>query len=313
MAEAKKVSKAKTTKKATPEAKLIVEATPEKVNVEPENVAAQEPKATAKAGRRSAKAVKAAEEKSIKQARKAEAGPAAVDDKKIKPAAKPTRPRLERRGKKFRQAAEQIDKTKVYSLAEATGLIANLNPAKFDATVELHVRLKVDPKQADQNVRGTLSLPAGSGKNLRVAVFADETVKQADLSGLETITKLLDKQQLDFDVLIATPATMAKLGQYARLLGPRGLMPNPKSGTVTSDLQAAVKQAKAGRLEYRVDSTGIVHAGIGKCSFTPAQLLDNLTAVVAHIKDNKPASVKSGYIKSAYVSTTMGPSLPVAL
>ena len=232
---------------------------------------------------------------------------------KPKKVQKPSRTRLERRGKKFREAAAQIEKGKTYNLAEAMELVAKTSPVKFDATVELHVRLNVDPKHADQNVRGTIVLPAGSGKTVRVAVFADEKVSGADLSGVEIITKLLDKEQLDFDVLVATPANMPKLGKYARLLGPRGLMPNPKSGTVTSDIAKAVEEAKAGRVEYRVDTTGIIHLGIGKVSFGKEKLLDNAQATAASIKASKPASVKTAYVKSCFVTTTMGPSIPTVL
>jgi len=187
------------------------------------------------------------------------------------------------------------------------------NPTKFDATVELHINLNVDPKQADQNVRGTVVLPAGTGNVVRVAVFDDAKVANADISGVEAITKALDKGELNFDILIATPAQMAKLGKYARVLGPKGLMPNPKSGTVTTDVAKAVKEAKAGRVEYRVDSTGIVHVGVGKVSFGKAKLLENVQAIIASIKGNKPASVKSGYIKVAHVTTSMGPSITTSV
>ncbi len=156
-------------------------------------------------------------------------------------------------------------------------------------------------------------MPAGSGKKVHVAVFADEEVEGADLQGVENITKALDKGEMNFDILIATPAQMPKLGKYARALGPRGLMPNPKSGTVTTDVAKAVKEAKAGRVEYRVDSTGIVHLGIGKVSFTPAQLLENLQAVLASIKSNKPSSVKGTYFKAVHLTTSMGPSITVDL
>jgi len=187
------------------------------------------------------------------------------------------------------------------------------SPVKFDATVELHVNLNVDPKVADQNVRDNLVLPAGTGRSVRIAVFADDTVKDADVSGVNAIIAALEKGTIDFDILIATPANMPKLGKYARLLGPRGLMPNPKSGTVTTDLDKAVAEAKAGRVEYRVDSTGIVHLGIGKVSFGTDKLMQNFAAVAASIKSNKPASVKSGYVKAVHLSTTMGPSIALAL
>lgn len=260
----------------------------------------------AKAGKRSAKALSEAAEQRAKEERKATGG---AEPAKPKAPVKPARSRLERRGKNFRAKAKLIDKSKTYSLEEAVELARQSSPVKFDATVELHVNLNVDPRQADQNVRANVGLPAGSGKTVRVAVFADEKVAGADLSGTEAISAALTKNEVSFDVLIAPPANMAALGKFARLLGPRGLMPNPKSGTVTTDLARAVAEAKAGRVEYRVDSTGIIHLGIGKASFTTTQLLENLSAVLASLRANKPASVKGVFIRSAHLSTTMGPSV----
>ncbi len=271
-------------------------------------------KSTAKAGKRSAKAVKEAEEKQAKEERKAEAKAHEDEKTKAKPAPK-TRSLLERKGKKFREAAKLVAKDKEYALSEALVLATKTSTTKFDAAVELHVRLNVDPRQADQNIRDNLVLPAGTGKTVRIAVFADveDAAKAkkagADIAGADDITKKLDKGQLDFDVLIATPSMMAKLGKYARVLGPRGLMPNPKSGTVTPDVTKAVSEAKAGRVEYRVDSTGIIHLGIGKVSFDAKKLEENAVAVLASIKSNKPSSVKGVYVKSAYVTTSMGPSI----
>lgn len=292
-----------TKEKEVKEAELTVEAAPVT-----EEAAA---KTTAKAGKRSAKAQKEAEEKEAKEERKAHAAETEAEEKP-KQTAKPTRSRLERRGKKFRDAAKLVEKDKAYTLAQALELAEKTSPTKFDATVELHINLNVDPRHADQNIRDNLVLPAGTGKAVRVAVFDDEKVADADLIGVETITKQLDKGELNFDVLIATPAQMPKLGKYARVLGPRGLMPNPKSGTVTPDVAKAVKEAKTGRVEYRVDSTGIVHLGIGKVSFGQKKLLENAQAVVASIKSNKPSSVKGTYVKAAHISTTMGPSITVA-
>ena len=317
MAEAKKSTEAKDKK----EAELVVEATPVKPAKKPARVkaekpavvdAVEEPKVLAKAGKRSAKAVAEIEEKEVKEARKAEAD---TTEAKAKPAAKPPRSKAERAGKKYREAAKLIDKTKAYSIAEAAELAVKTSPVKFDATVELHLNLGVDPKQADQNVRGTLSLPAGTGKNVRVAVFAepDDAKKAsaagADIAGVEAVTTLLDKESLDFDILIATPKMMPQLGKYARLLGPRGLMPNPKSGTVTADVVTAVKEAKAGRVEYRVDPSGIVHLGIGKVSFGPEKLAQNIEAILSHVRSNKPASIKGNYILGIWLTTTMGPSI----
>ncbi len=274
-------------------------------------------KTTAKAGKRSAKAIKETEEKQAKEARKAEAKVQDDEKPKAKPTPK-TRSVLERKSKKFRDVAKLVDKEKEYTLSDALALAAKTNPVKFDAAVELHIRLNVDPRQADQNIRDNLILPAGTGKTVRIAVFADtdDATKAkkagADIVGADEITKLLDKGQLDFDTLIATPTMMAKLGKYARVLGPRGLMPNPKSGTVTPDVAKAVNEAKAGRVEYRVDSTGIIHLAIGKVSFDAKQLEENATAVIASVKNNKPSSVKGVYVKSAFVTTSMGPSIKLS-
>lgn len=251
---------------------------------------------TAKAGKRSAKATREAEEEQAKEARKA-AG--AETEEAPKQKKNPTRTRLERAGKKLREAAKLVEKDKAYSIAEAIELATKTSPTKFDATVELHINLNVDPRQADQNIRGTLSLPSGTGKTVRVAVADEDLLKQ------------LDKGVIEFDVLIATPDFMPKLGKYARVLGPKGLMPNPKSGTVTTDTDKAVKEAQAGRVEYRVDSTGIVHLGVGKVSFGPEKLLANVQAVFASIKAAKPGSIKGTYVKNITVTTTMGPGIKV--
>jgi large subunit ribosomal protein L1 len=273
---------------------------------------ASQVKATAKAGKRSAKGLEEAEAKAEKiEHQKHRDEEEAEAEAKPKAPVKPTRSRLERRSKGYRKSAELVEKGKVYALGEALELATKTSSVKFDASVELHVNLGVDPRQADQNIRANLVLPQGTGKTVRVAVFSDDKVTGADLAGVEEITKQLDKGEISFDTLIATPANMPKLGKYARLLGPRGLMPNPKSGTVTTDVQKAVSEAKAGRVEYRVDSTGIVHLAVGKVSFGGAKLLENASAVMASIKSAKPQSVKGNYIKAVHVTTTMGPSIPV--
>lgn len=318
MAQAKE-TKSKTKKaKETREAEIIAEAvvasedTPD-IEVELVN---EEPKIEAKAGKRSSKAIKEAEEKKAKQVRKAGADDTPQAPKTAK---KPTRSKAERAGKRYREAHKLIDRDKAYSLNEAMELAVKTSPTKFDATVELHINLGVDPRQADQNVRDMVTLPAGTGKTVRVAVMADadDAAKAkaagADIVGSDELLAKLDKEQIEFDILISTPALMARLGKYAKLLGPRGLMPNPKSGTVAADVASAVKQARAGRVEFRVDQAGIIHMGIGKVSFGADKLVENAGAVVAGVKAAKPASLKGVYIKSAYVSTTMGPSVKVTI
>lgn len=315
----KPVEKSKKEVKTTKKVEEIKDGLTKEVSTA-ENETSQEAevKATAKAGKRSAKAIKEVEEKQAKEERKAEAK---EEKAEVKPKVqqKPARSKLERSSKKFRKVAEQIEKGKLYSLKEAAELASKTSPVKFDATVEMHIRLGVDPKQADQNIRDTIVLPGGTGKIVRIAVFADPdgvaAAKKAgaDIAAADEFLQQLDKGTLDFDILIATPATMPKLGKYARLLGPKGLMPNPKSGTVTTDVTKAVTEAKAGRVEYRVDSTGIVHLGIGKVSFGGQKLTDNANAVIASIKSNKPSSIKGSYIKSVFLTTSMGPSISVEL
>ena len=269
-------------------------------------------KTVAKAGKRSAKGIEEAEEKLEKvehQLNRTEEK--AEEASKPKQPVVPTRSRLDRRSKGYRKSAELIEKGKMYTLKEALDLATKTSSVKFDASVELHINLGVDPRQADQNIRANLVLPEGTGKTVRVAAFADDKADNADISGVDTIIKQLEKGTIDFDVLVATPANMAKLGKYARLLGPRGLMPNPKSGTVTTDVNKAVAEAKAGKVEFRVDSTGIVHLSIGKVSFGADKLAVNANAVMASIKGAKPPTVKGSYIKAVHVTTTMGPSITV--
>ncbi len=314
----KKVVEEKTVKatKATKTAKAaeVVE-TPATEEV----VAEVTKKVVAKAGKRSVKGQEEAQakvEKIEKQVTKAES-----DAESVVPhvAVKTARTKLERAGKKLREVAKLVDKEKDYSLLEAIDIATKTSPTKFDATVELHVNLSVDPKHADQNVRDNLVLPNGTGRVVRVAVFADAdlhaaaTKAGADVVGAEDFLLQLDKEIINFDILISTPANMAKLGKYARLLGPKGLMPNPKSGTVTVDIEKAVSQAKAGRVEYRVDTAGIIHLGVGKVSFGTDKLSENVKAVFASIKGVKPASIKGNYVKGIHLTTTMGPSIRVAI
>jgi ribosomal protein L1 len=284
----------------------------------PEVVETPVKKTVAKAGKRSVKGqeeAKAKVEKIEKQIHKSE------DEATEAPKAPVVvaRTRLERAGKKLQDAAKLVDKTREYTLSEGLDTVGKTSTTKFDATVELHVNLSVDPKHADQNIRDNLVLPHGTGRVVRVAVFADADMHAAakkagaDVVGADDFMQQLDKEIINFDILIATPATMPKLGKYARLLGPKGLMPNPKSGTVTVDVEKAVAQAKAGRVEYRVDTSGIVHLGVGKVSFGTDKLTDNIKAVFGSIKAAKPASVKGNYVKSIYLTTTMGPSVRVAI
>lgn len=277
-------------------------------------------KPLAKAGKRSAKSLREAEEQAEKEARK-EAGdttPADGSEAIVAKGPKPvTRPLLERRGKKYQKVAELVDKTKVYSLADALELATKTNPSKFDASVEVHARLGVDPRQADQNIRATVSLPNGTGKTVRVAVFAPEaehaaaTKAGADIVGDEEFLKQLDKEELNFNTLVATPQYMPRLGKYARLLGPRGLMPNPKAGTVATDISKAVSEAKAGKVEYRVDKQAIVHLSVGKVSFGTAKLTENAKTFLDSLQSQKPSSIKAAYVKSITISTTMGPGIKV--
>lgn len=274
----------------------------------------------AKAGKRSAKAIEEAEAKAEKEARKAagDTTPQGDTEAAIKKGPAPkVRPLIERRGKAYRQAAGKVEKNKTYSLADAVKLATETNPSKFDASVEIHVRLGVDPRQADQNIRSTVVLPHGTGKAVRVAVLAADAdadkAKEAgaDIAGEETVVKLLDKGTLNFDVLIASPQFMPKLGKYARLLGPKGLMPNPKSGTVSTDVAKAVAEAKAGKVEYRVDKQAAVHLSVGKVSFGADKLLENANAFFASLQSQKPASIKGVYVKSVAIATTMGPGIKV--
>lgn len=290
------------------------------VDAEAELAVAEKTEEFAKAGKRSAKAVAEAEAKVEKELRKEAGDTSPVDgsEEVVKKGPKPvTRPTIERRGKNYRKVAEKVEAVKLYTLDEAVALAAETNPAKFDASVEIHVRLNVDPRQADQNIRTTVSLPHGTGKTIRVAVFAPEADHKAakdagaDIVGDETFIAQLEKEVVDFDILVATPQFMPKLGKYARLLGPRGLMPNPKSGTVATDVAKAVKEAKAGKVEYRVDKQAIVHLGVGKVSFGAEKLQDNAKAFFESLQSQKPSSLKGGFVKTITVSTTMGPGIKV--
>jgi large subunit ribosomal protein L1 len=222
-------------------------------------------------------------------------------------------------GKKYLDALKRLDRQRLHTPAEAVELVKTLAPAKFDETVELSVRLGVDPRRADQVVRGTVALPSGTGKPVRVAVFAageaaaEARAAGADEVGADDLVDRISKGFLDFDVAIATPDLMGQVGRLGRTLGPRGLMPNPKTGTVTQDVGKAVAEFKGGRVEYRADtrSRGVVQVPIGKVSFTPDQLLANFRAVIEELQRAKPAAAKGKYVKSVAVSSTMGPGVRV--
>jgi len=218
------------------------------------------------------------------------------------------------RGKKFRSAVAKVDRTREYPIPEAVALVKESSFAKFDETVDVAVNLGVDPRHADQVVRGTVVLPHGTGKSVRVLVITQgDRVREAeaagaDFVGIEYIQKIKDGW-LDTDVIVATPDVMGQLGALGRVLGPRGLMPNPKAGTVTMDVTKAVREIKAGKIEFRVDKTGNVHAPVGKVSFSSSQLADNVQAFMDTIHRVKPAAAKGTYIRSATVSSTMGPGV----
>jgi large subunit ribosomal protein L1 len=219
--------------------------------------------------------------------------------------------------KNYRKASEVIDRDKLYTPAEAVKLAKDTSKVKFDATVEVAMRLGVDPRKADQMVRGVVNLPHGTGKTARVIVFAagakaDEAVAAgADEVGTDELVARIQEGWLDFDAAIATPDQMAKIGRIARILGPRGLMPNPKTGTVTMDVTKAVSDIKGGKITFRVDKHSNLHLIIGKASFTETQLIDNYAAVLDEVLRAKPSAAKGKYLKKVTVATTMGPGVPV--
>ncbi len=223
------------------------------------------------------------------------------------------------RSKKYIESAKLVDKTKVYDAKEALGIVLSTAKAKFDETIELHIRLGVDGRNADQQVRGVVVLPEGTGKSVKVCVIAKgdkaEEAKKAgaDIVGDDDIiAKIMSGSWLDFDVCITTPDMMGALGRCARILGPKGLMPNPKSGTVTMDVTKAIKDVKAGKVEYRLDKQNIIHVRIGKASFGVDRLFTNLSTIMDAVIKAKPAAAKGTYIKSTYLATTMGPSVKIS-
>jgi large subunit ribosomal protein L1 len=218
-------------------------------------------------------------------------------------------------GKRFKAAKETIDRNKLYSVDEAVSIIKGNAKAKFDETIEVALNLNVDPRHADQMVRGVISLPHGTGKTLKVAVFAKDAKAEeakaagADLVGADDLAEQIQNGTIEFDRCIATPDMMAVVGRLGKILGPRGLMPNPKLGTVTPDVAKAVKDAKGGQIEFRVEKAGVIHAGVGKASFGEAQLVDNVRTLIDAVFKAKPSGVKGTYMRKASLSSTMGPGL----
>ena len=222
-------------------------------------------------------------------------------------------------GKRYKNAADVIDREKLYEIGEAVKVIKGNATAKFDETIDISINLGIDPRHADQMVRGMISLPHGTGKSVRVAVFAKDAKADearaagADLVGAEDLMEIINKGEIDFDRCIATPDMMAIVGRLGKVLGPRGLMPNPKLGTVTPDVKKAVEDAKGGQIEFRAEKTGIVHAGVGKASFSEEALAENVKTFVDAIAKAKPTGVKGTYMKRVSVSSTMGPGLKLSI
>lgn len=217
--------------------------------------------------------------------------------------------------KKRKAAAAKVDKNKFYTLKEASSLVKEVNTTKFDASVDLHVKLGVDPKKADQSIRGTVNLPHGTGKTKRVLVLctpdkeADAKAAGADYIGLDEFIQKIEGGWVDVDVIVATPSVMPKIGKLGKVLGPRNLMPNPKTGTVTNDVAAAVNEVKGGKIAFKVDKAGIIHASIGRVSFSPEKIVENSQELINAIIKAKPATAKGTYVKSVYMASSMSPGI----
>lgn len=305
MAEAKKAESEKPAE-VTTEAKEVKKKVTTKSAVKPTEV-------LAKAGKRSKKVQEAEAEKVAKEAKKTEVkAKATAEADKPKPVQKP---HVVWYSKNQKAARELIEKDKLYTLAEAVELLPKLSKVKFDATAELHATLNIDPKQADQMVRAAAALPAGTGKTVRVAVLANDKdaaeAKKAgaDISDAAELISAISKGKFDFDILVATPDKMPELGRYAKTLGPKGLMPSPKSNTVTAKPAEVIAEIKKGRVELKNDANGIVHASFGKLSFTTKDLLANLKSILAALQNARPSGVKGVYIKSLFVTSSMSPSI----
>ena len=219
--------------------------------------------------------------------------------------------------KKRKAAVAKVDKNKVYSLKDASALVKEVNTTKFDSSVDLHVRLGVDPKKADQSIRGTVNLPHGTGKTKRVLVLctpdkeADAKAAGADYVGLDEFIQKIEGGWVDVDVIVATPSVMPKIGKLGKILGPRNLMPNPKTGTVTNDVAAAVNEVKGGKIAFKVDKAGIIHASIGRVSFTPEKIVENSQELINAIIKAKPATAKGTYVKSVFMASSMSPGIAI--
>ncbi len=221
-----------------------------------------------------------------------------------------------RKGKKYVKAAELVEKGKLYTIDEAAKLVKETSTTKFDATVDMSFHLNIDPKQADQQLRGTINLPHGNGKVVRVLAITHKVDEAKDagadfVGGKEMLEKIQKENWFDYDVIVATPDMMGELGRLGRILGPKGLMPNPKTGTVTQDIAKAVSEIKAGKVQYRNDRDGNMHVSVGRVSFEETKLSDNMRAVVDHILRIRPSAVKGTYVLTCVVHTTMGPSIPL--
>lgn len=277
----------------------------------------------AKAGKRSKKSQEQEAQKAAKEQRKLETKKAEAKTKdKAKADAEVKKqvqkPRVKKYSKNQKAARELLEKDKIYTLKEALELLPKLSKVKFDASAELHFTLGIDPKQSDQMVRTTASLPAGTGKSIRVAVFADEKDSAnskkagADITDDQKLITDFKKNKFDFDVLVATPTKMAELGRYAKILGPKGLMPSPKNNTVTNDPAKVVEEFKKGRAEIKNDPSGIIHVAFGKLSFKPTDLSANAKAVINAVKNARPNALKGTYLKSVYLTSSMSPSIKLS-
>ena len=226
---------------------------------------------------------------------------------------------MAKHGKKYLEAAKLVDHDKAYALAEAVELAQKTSIASFDASIDLHLNMNLDPRKAEQQIRGIVLLPSGAGKTVRILVFAEgeaATIAQqagADYVGSDDLVTKIQGGWFEFDTAMATPQMMSKVGRLGKVLGPRGLMPNPKTGTVTLDVARAVREVKAGKVEFRVDKTGIIHCAVGKVSFEPDKLAENAAALIQSVLKAKPATAKGRYVRSIVISSTMGPGFPIDL